>query len=194
MTANTTPGQESQREQTPEDRAAAAAETLAAEGVPVTARAVRERSGVRMSLAAEAARAWNEQQSTEQAIPEAPAPVQARFTALWREAVTLARAEFNEARAGWQEKISKAEQERNDMADDLGKAEDDRDKALKAAAKADGATAAERSRADKAEGRAEALEAERDRLLGERDGLSEQLRELREQLAAGKAQEAKNQG
>lgn len=191
MTAEQTPGQESQQEQTPEDRAAAAAEILAAEGVPVTARAVRERSGVRMSLAAEAARAWNDQQSTEQAVPEAPPAVQARFTALWREAVAFARAEFAEARAGWQEKISKAEQERNDMADDLGKAEDDRDKALKAVTKAEGATATERSRADKAEGRAEALEAERDRLLGERDGLSSQLTELRNQLAASKAQETK---
>jgi chromosome segregation ATPase len=193
MTANQTPAPESQPEQTPEARAAAAAETLAAEGVAVTARAVRERSGVRMALAAEAARAWNDQQSTEQAIPDAPPAIQARFTALWREAVTVARAELAEARTGWQEKIAKAEQERNDMADDLGAAEDERDKALKSVATADGATAEQRSRADKAEGRAEALEAERDRLIRERDGLSRQLAELRDQLAAGKTQDKKTQ-
>lgn len=191
MTAEQTPSQDPQPGQTPEARAAAAAEALAAEGVAVTARAVRERSGVRMALAAEAARAWNDQQSTEQAIPEAPPAVQARFTALWREAVTFARAEFAEARSGWQEKIAKAEQERNDMADDLGTAEDERDKALKAVAKADETIAAQRSRADKAEGRAEALEAERDRLIGERDGLSRQLTELRDELAASKPQDKK---
>lgn len=186
MTAEQTP-----EGQTPEDRAASAAEALAAEGVAVTARAVRERSGVRMALASEAARAWNEQQSTEQAVPEAPAAVQARFTALWREAVTLARAEFAEAKSGWEARIAKAEQERNDIADDLGTAEDERDKALKAAAKADEATSEQRSRADKAEGKAEALEKERDRLIGERDTLSRQVTELRDHLAAIKPQDEK---
>lgn len=184
MTADQTP-----EGQSPEDRAAAAAETLAAEGVAVTARAVRERSGVRMALASEAARAWNEHQSTEQAIPEAPAAVQARFTALWREAVTLARAEFAEARSGWEARIAKAEQEKNEMADDLGRIEEERDEALDAAAKAEEATSGQRSRADKAEGRAEALEVERDRLIKERDGLSDQLAELRDQLAANKPQD-----
>jgi chromosome segregation ATPase len=178
-------------EQTPEDRAASAAEALAAEGVPVTARAVRERSGVRMALATEAARAWNEQQSTEQAVPEPPAAVQARFDALWREAVTVARADFSEARAGWQAKIAKAEQDRSDMAEDLGNVEDERDQAVKAASEAGKATTAQRSRADKAEGRAEPLTTERDRLIQERDRLSEQVAELRVQLKTADKQQDK---
>lgn len=173
---------ETPKEQTPEERAAAAAEALAAEGTPVTARSVRDRSGVRMALATEAARAWNEQQSKDEAVPDAPAAVQARFTAVWREAVTLARAEFAEARAGWQAKIAKAKEDSDAMAQDLGKVEDERDKALKKAADAEKEVTAQRSRADKAEGRAETLAGERDRLVGERDGLLSTVAQLRDQL------------
>ncbi|MET4143808.1 DNA-binding protein [Arthrobacter sp. UYCo732] len=169
-------------EQTPEERAAAAAEALAAEGAAVTARSVRDRSGVRMALAAEAARAWNDQQSKEATVPEPPAAVQARFAALWREAVTLARGEFAEARTGWEARIAKAEEERNGTAEDLGKVEDERDKALKEATKAAEAVTTQRSRADKAEGRTEAIAAERNRLVEERDRLLADISELRNQV------------
>lgn len=170
------------KEQTPEERAVAAAESLAAEGLTVTARSVRDRSGVRMAIASEAARAWNEQQSKDDDVPEAPAAVQARFAALWREAVTVARAEFAEARAGWEAKIAKAKEDADAMAEDLGKVEDERDKALKAASDAEQEVTTQRSRADKAEGRAETLEGERDRLIGERDGLLTTVAQLRDQL------------
>lgn len=135
-----------------------------------------------MALAADAARAWNEQQSKEEAVPDAPAAVQARFVALWREAVTLARGEFAEARTGWQAKIAKAEEERDGMSDDLVKVEEERDNALKEAAKANTAVTTQRSRADKAEGRAETLEAERDRVVGERDRLLDDVARLRDQV------------
>lgn len=170
------------KELTPEERATAAAEALAAEGAAVTARAVRDLSGVRMSLAADAARAWNEQQSKDEAVPEAPAAVQARFTALWREAVTVARGEFAEARSGWQAKIAKAKEDSDAMAEDLGKVEDEREKALKKAADAEKEVTAQRSRADKAEGRAETLAAERDRLIGERDNLLAEVAQLQGRL------------
>lgn len=173
---------DSLKEQTPEYRATAAAEALAAEGIPVTARSVRDRSGVRMALAADAARAWNEQQSNEQAVPDAPEAVQARFMALWREAVTVARGEFAEARAGWEAKIAKAKEDCDAMAEDLGKVEDERDKALKKAADAEKEVTAQRSRADKAEGREETLAAERDRLIGERDTLLAEVAQLRDEL------------
>lgn len=169
-------------EPTPEERAAAAAETLSAEGATVTARSVRERSGVRMAIAAEAARTWNEQQSKDDDVPEPPAPVQARLSALWREAVTVARMEFAEARTGWEAKIAKAKEDNDAMAEDLGKVEDERDKALKKASDAEEEVTAQRSRADKAEGRAESLAAERDRVVGERDGLLGDVARLRDQL------------
>lgn len=169
-------------EQSPEERAAAAAESLAAEGIAVTARSVRDRSGVRMALASDAARAWNEQQSQDGTVPEAPPAVQARFSALWREAVTVARAEFAEARAGWEAKIAKAKEDSDAMSEDLGKVEDERDKALKKASDAEKEVTAQRSRADKAEGKAETIAGERDRLIGERDGLLATVAQLRDQL------------
>lgn len=170
------------KEQTPEERATAAAEALAAEGIPVTARSVRDRSGVRMALAADAARAWNEQQSKDEAVPEAPEAVQARFRALWREAVIVARGEFAEARTGWEAKIAKAKEDSDAMAEDLGKVEDEREKALRKAADAEKEVTAQRSRADKAEGRAETLAGERDRLIRERDNLLAEVAQLRDQL------------
>lgn len=180
------------KEQTPEERAAAAAEALAAEGITVTARSVRDRSGVRMAIASDAARAWNEQQSKDEDVPEAPAAVQARFAALWREAVTVARAEFAEARAGWEAKIAKAKEDSDAMAEDLGKVEDERDKALKKASDVEKEVTAQRSRADKAEGRAETLAGERDRLVRERDNLGAEVAQLRDQARSQGADQDKD--
>lgn len=127
-------------------------------------------------------RAWNVQQSKDEDVPEAPAAVQARFVALWREAVTVARAEFAEARAGWEAKTAKAKEDSDAMAEDLGKVEDERGKALTKAPDAEKEVAAQRSRADKAEGKAETIADERDRLVGERDGLLTTVGQLRDQL------------
>lgn len=189
-------------QKSPEQRAADAAEALAAEGAPVTARAVRERSGVRMTQAAEAARAWNEREAQAEAVPEPPAPVEARFAAIWREAVLAARGEFAEARVGWQSKLEQAEAEREALAKELEQAEAERDRAQeeagarleaaqqeaaatrehaeRAAAAAAEELAAQRSRADKAESRAEAVEGERDRLLAERDELRDAIRKQKD--------------
>ena len=161
-------------------RAAEAAEALSAEGVVVTARAVRARSGVRMTVAAEAARVWNERESQAGAVPDLPAVVQARFTAVWREAFTAARAEFEQARAGWLAKVAQVEAERDGLAEEIEHAEAAREEALRetvtvreqaaqAAAESAEVVAGERSRADKAEARLEAVGAERDRVIGERD-------------------------
>lgn len=187
-------------QQTPEQRATDAAETLGAEGVPVTARAVRERSGVRMTVATEAARAWNEREAQAQAVPEPPASVEARFAALWREAVAMARHEFAEARAGWQSKIEQVEAERTSLAEEVEQVETERDQASAEAAalrdqigteraraaadatSASDALAEQRSRADKSEARAEAIEAERDRLISERDRLLVERDELRDAI------------
>ena len=159
----------------PEARARSAAEALSAEGLPVTARAVRRRSGVAMKLAADIARDWNQTQTDARHVPTPPETVTARFEALWREAYAAATAEFNEARAGWQTRLATAEAERDDIAHDLETVETERDAARAdlrnalehAAADEQAATAAlelQRTVADRAEARADALHAERDQL------------------------------
>src|SRR5699024_8327714 len=79
-------------QQTPEERAEAAARELADTGRAVTARAVREASGVRMTVAAALAKAWNEA-TTEDAVvqvPEMPADVQVGLEAIWADAYRAA--------------------------------------------------------------------------------------------------------
>lgn len=176
-------------ETTPETKAAEAAEALAAEGAAVTARAVRERSGVRMAIAADAARSWNEREAGQREAPAIPNAVQARFEALWREAYTAARAEFDEAVAGWKARLQRADEERDQLTAAVEEAEKECER-IEAAAQAAAEQSAraladaqakaagdakeqaalladERSRADKAEGALEAISAERDRLLSE---------------------------
>ncbi|MCZ2404715.1 DNA-binding protein [Paenarthrobacter sp. Z7-10] len=114
-------------QQTPEQRAGEAAEALAAGGTAVTARAVRERSGVRMSVAVEVARTWNDREAQAEAVPAPPAAVEARFVALWREAVAVARGEFVEARTGWQATVERAQAERDAAVEDVERAEAERD-------------------------------------------------------------------
>lgn len=193
---------------TAEQKAAEAAEAIGSEGAAVTARAVRARSGVRMAVAAEAARAWNEAEANAAVVPEPPAAVEARFAAVWREAVIAARAEFAEAKAGWQAKLDQAEAERSTLAEEVEQLEAERDEARKerdkagretarlreeaaaAAAAATEALAEQRSRADRAEARAEAVEGERDRLLAERDRLQADIDRLREARKPSKPTES----
>ena len=66
-------------EGTPGERARAAAEELAARGEAVTARAVRAASGVRMTVAADVARTWNEERAGEVGIPAVPSTMTTRF-------------------------------------------------------------------------------------------------------------------
>lgn len=183
----------SQTEVTPQRRAAEAAEALSADGAPVTARAVRERSGVRMGVAADAAREWNQRQVAQMEVPALPEALQMRFEAAWRVAVELARGEFDEARAGWQQRVDEATEEQNVLSQELDRVETERDQ-LRAdidAARAEAearerqsakAHAEERSRADKAEGRAETIASERDRLVAERDTLLVRLEDLKDEF------------
>lgn len=182
-------------EQTPEEKALAAAEALAAGGTSVTARAVREASGVRMAVATEAARSWNDAAAAQGAVPEVPEAVRRRFDAVWTEAYGAARAEFDEARAGWEARVSRLETESAELVKAVEEAEQEAERvSAAAAANAESAAAAlaragevaskeareashllaaATSRADKAEGRLEAITAERDRLLVEVAALRE---------------------
>lgn len=76
----------------PEDRAEASARDLADRGKAVTARAVREAAGVRMAVAAAAARAWREAtaEDSEVEVPEVPEDVTARLAAVWADAYRAA--------------------------------------------------------------------------------------------------------
>lgn len=97
-------------------RAAAmrAAEALTAEGGTVTARAVRERAGVAMTVAVQAAREWKAAAAEGQGVPPVPDVVQARAEGLWAEAVRVARAEHDQAVDGWKRQLRQMETERDE--------------------------------------------------------------------------------
>lgn len=158
---------------TPEARAEAAARDLADRGQAVTARAVREAAGVRMTVAADAARAWRDAQAddTEIQVPDVPADVRGRLDAIWADAYRAAitavtperdrlAVEVDELRGevdALTATVEEVETERDDHATRAEKAEKDRATAASERAEAT-------ARADRAEDRAKAAEAERDRL------------------------------
>jgi len=156
----------------------------------VTARAVRQRAQVAMTVAAEAARAWNEAQAEAEAVPEVPEVVTRRFEAAWREAVTTAREEFAEARSGWQTRLETADAELGDLAKlvetleaELAEVNDAAQRAKEEAQQAREGLQEQivehRSRADRAEAKVEVLTEERDRLLAEREKASKDKDESR---------------
>lgn len=152
-------------------KAAAAAESLAAEGQPVTNRTVRQRAGVAMAVAAEAARAWNDAAAQVAAVAELPDTVLARFQGIWREAYIAARDEFAVEREALAIKLRASDEERDALTKDLTDIES-RIAQLTADGEAERADhhrklAVERSRADRAEGALDAVTAERDRLLAQ---------------------------
>ena len=100
-------------ELTPDERAVAATAALAAGGDQVTARAVQQAARVNMSVAARAAREWNEQQAHARQVPPPPDALLLRLQGIWREAVELARAEHEAERDGWAAKLKNAEDERD---------------------------------------------------------------------------------
>lgn len=175
----------------PERRAAEAAETLAAEGRPVTNRAVRDRAGVAMAVAAEAARQWNERVAGQAQVPDAPDAVLARFAGLWREAYIVARDQLAAERDALTVRLQASEDEIRSLTEDLsesdarvaeleaalGQSRAEIEHVTRDAEQAAGAAAAEhadalsgeRSRADRAEGALGAVTAERDRLLAQLD-------------------------
>lgn len=169
-------------EATPRERAIAAAEELAAEGVPVTARAVRERAQVNMNIASPVAREWNSRESQARDVPAMPDSVVPRVEALWRAAVEAARVEHHAERDGWMAQVKGAEDERDAALDDvtaaqaqledalakIGRLEELVDEVRSAAAVADEKVAAAEARVVGAEQRAIAAE-------GVAEGLREAL-------------------
>ena len=174
-----------------DERAARAVDALVSEGASVTGAAVRERSGVRMATAHAAAKAWRDRNKpAEEATVAVPEQLQARFRLvleeIWREARALSRAEFDEARIGWEAKLHEATSETAKLTVAVDELEQENERiaveaqaASKLAADeisarhvlAAAEIASERSRADRAEGALEATTAERDRLLAELEAI-----------------------
>lgn len=166
-------------------RAKRAVDDLAAAGLAVTARAVRERAGVRMGVAADAARAHAEDLAAAGVIPEIPEAVSGRLEAVWREAVMAARGAHADAVTGWTQRLEEAHAERDDAAAELDRVEtllastvSERDEALADLTAARAEIVAARARAD-----------EETRTL--RDRLDTALREHAELGARAAAAEAR---
>lgn len=182
-------------QQTVQQRAEAAAEALAAEGSPVTARTVRERSRVNMSVATAAARAWNEREAQAREVPAMPDAVLTRMEGVWREAFAAARDEHQAERDGWAAQLAAAEAERDALGEDVDRAEAERDEARAAAealgeelrariADLENQVATERAAAEASAIATAAAEARASAAEGVAAGLREGVTELRAALAA----------
>lgn len=117
--------------QTPEDRAEATARDLADRGQAVTARAVREAAGVRMTVAAAAARAWREatSEAAEVEVPEVPADVSARLAAVWADAYRAAVATVTPERDRLAAEVEELRAEVEALTATVSEVEDERDQA-----------------------------------------------------------------
>lgn len=104
---------------TPEQKAEAAAEAIAADGDQVTARTVQRRARVAMAIAAATARSWNQREAAARDVPEMPDGVLMRVEGLWRAAVEVAREEHATEREGWASRVQTAEEERSDLAEEI---------------------------------------------------------------------------
>lgn len=169
---------------TPEDRAEAAARDLADRGLAVTARAVREAAGVRMAVAAQAAKAWREASQEDDAvvIPEVPEDVRGRLTAIWTDAYRAALAEVTPERDRLAVEVEALRAEVEALTATVAEVEDERDQAAQVAAeRADALTVAQKDARDAmaataaAEQRNAALEGELARLTKRFDALIEKL-------------------
>lgn len=171
------------------ERARVAADELTAAGETVTARAVRERAGVSMTVAAQIAREWKTSAEAERATPEIPARVQVRVEGLWKEAIDTARDEFEAERQGWQRRLEETREERDGLIKDVATFEIKIEElqALLEAARHEAQTSVAglektlrsiTSRADRAEAQVQVLQEERDRLIQENQASQALLMEL----------------
>lgn len=149
----------------PEDRAEEAARDLSDRGLPVTARAVREAAGVRMTVAAAAARAWKEASAERDdlEIPEMPKDVSGRLAAIWADAYRAAHGTVTPERDQLAAEVIRLGDEIEVLTDTVSEVEAERD--------------AETARA-------EALESERATAIRSRDEALRQAARAEDQLAA----------
>lgn len=165
---------------TPEARAEAAARDLSDRGLPVTARAVRSAAGVRMSIASETAKAWNDAAAETDTlqVPDAPQDVTARLAAIWNDAYRAAHTAFIPERDRLAKELKAARADVTSLTDDMVTVENERDRLadtvtkLKTIVDATEERIAALSQTTRdAELRLEATEWERDRLANQVDAL-----------------------
>lgn len=172
-------------QQSPEERAEAAARDLTDRGLPVTARAVREVAGVRMTVAASAAKAWREATDENLSIPEVPTDVTARLAAIWADAYRSAVTSISPERDRLAAEVLELRQEIEALTAEIANAEHERDAARSAESEANTrAEVAERAAkehqntAEIARASAREVEAERDRLTQRIDSLISRIPEV----------------
>lgn len=177
--------------QTPEARAEASARDLADRGLAVTARSVREAAGVRMAVAAVAARAWREAQAegSEVEVPGVPEDVRGRLDAIWADAYRAAITVITPERDRLAADVEGLRGEVDALTATVEDVEAERDESgarLEVVVKERDAALSERDdavrRAERAEDRAESIEAERDRL-------AEQVRALITRIPGAQSEE-----
>lgn len=173
-----------EKQSTPEERAEAVARDLADRGLPVTARAVRDQAGVRMTVAAEAARAWNAatEEQAEIEVPDVPGDVRGRLDAIWADAYRAAHTTVSPERDRLAVKVEELRGEVEALTTAVAEVEAQGDaeaaKAVAAQETADKADARAREAEAKirdAEARVRAAEGERDRLMAQMTELIQRL-------------------
>ena len=184
------------------ERARIAADELTAAGDTVTARAVREKAGVSMTVAAQVAREWKPSAEAERATPEIPTRVQVRVEGLWKEAVDTVRDEFEAERKGWQKRLEETASERDELISDIAEfeaktgelqtlLEELRAEAVANTKALEESVRSATSRADRSEAQVEALQQERDRLIEENRATQTLLMELAARGAVSLEQDGK---
>lgn len=161
--------------QSPEDRAEAAARDLADRGQAVTARAVREAAGVRMAVAAAAARAWREAtaEASDVEVPEVPEDVTARLAAVWADAYRAAVAAVTPERDQLASEVEELRGEVEALTATVSEVEDEQ-----------ASTAGQRDAAQQAQQAGEEQLREVIQTLGSRDATIAELREHNRSLTA----------
>lgn len=169
---------------TPEDRAEAAARDLADRGLSVTARAVRDAAGVRMAVAADAARAWREAaaERAEVEVPEVPEDVRGRLAAIWADSYRAAHAVVSPERDQLAAEVEELRGEVDALTTAVAEVEGERDAregeaktARDSVEKGESLLKEATREAREAEARAAAAEGERDRLTAQVAALIERI-------------------
>lgn len=175
---------------TPEERARQALIAMVDAGQSPTARAVRQRSGVAMQIAADTVAAWKRERDGEAQAPPVPADVMTRLTAVWADAYTAADAIHRPAREAADQQVAQLSDERDGLLSDVSDLEtqvEKRDRDLEdlhaQLAEARSETGVLQARLEEVRGRATELEtrtSEQDQTIGQLRG---QLEDLRRQAA-----------
>lgn len=171
-------------EYTPEERAEAAARDLADRGQPVTSRAVRDLASVRMTVAAEAARAWNTATS-EQAeieVPDVPIDVRGRLDAIWADSYRAAHAAVSPERDRLAATVEELRGEVDALTKVVAEVETERDARSAEVESAREMAGSAEARARECEAKVQGAEARASAAEGERDRLAAQVTALIQRL------------